>query len=161
MKSNIALVCLSNNFLKNLGQMLADDLDMFFADIDDILEYNLVNDDMLDMAGKDYFDKEKEKVIKSVCQYDNSVICGRFETIINNVEKIKDNSLLIYIKINDELFQKYECSNNSNYRIKEIAFEEENQLISQFADISLELSADDKGNIEKIKSVILDYYKEN
>ena len=68
-KSNIAILCLSNNYSKYLGKKLADDLDMFFADISDILEYNLIDNNMLETAGKEYFDAQKERVINGICQY--------------------------------------------------------------------------------------------
>ena len=135
---------------------------MFFANIGDILEYNLINDNMLEIAGKEYFDVQQEKIIKSVCQYENTVICGTFEILINNVEYIKKNSLLIYLKLDKKAVEKYENNDkNIKFFIKDITFEQENKLCSDFADIVAEMSTDKEINLDNIKNLIINYYKEN
>ena len=161
-KSNIAILCLSNNYSKYLGKKLADDLDMFFADISDILEYNLIDNNMLETAGKEYFDAQKERVINGICQYENSVICGTFEILINSANRIKNNSLLIYFDLDKNFIEKYEKSNkNSEFFIKDITYLQEDQLCKQMADVVIEIKNNEKQDIQNIKQLILNYYKEN
>ena len=161
-KSNIAFLCLSNNYAKYLGKKFADSLDMFFANISDILEYNLINGDMLETAGKQYFDLQREKVIKSVCQYENAVICGTFDILINNIDKLKNKSLIVYLKLDKKTIEKHEKDDKkSQVFIKEITFEQEDKLCADCADVIVEMTDDDNQNIDSIKNSIINYYKEN
>lgn len=161
-KNNIAFLCLSNNYAKYLGKKFADNLDMFFANISDILEYNLINGDMLETAGKEYFDAQQERVIGSVCQYENTIICGTFEILINNVDRLKNNSLVVYLKLDKKTIEKYEKDDkNSKFLIKEITFEQEDKLCNDCADIVINIADNDNQNIEAIKNSIINYYKEN
>ena len=57
MKKNITIICLSNKYKKIVAKELADSLEMFYADINDIMEYNLINSEMLLSAGQQYFDE--------------------------------------------------------------------------------------------------------
>lgn len=161
-KNNIAILCLSNNYVKYLGKKLSDDLDMFFANIGDILEYNLINENMLETAGKKYFDEQQERIINSVCQYENTIICGKFEILINNVDRLKNNSLLIYLKLDKKTIEKYEKNDkNTEFFLKEITFEQEDKLCMDCADIVISIADNDNQNIQAIKKSIINYYKEN
>lgn len=161
-KNNIAILCLSNNYAKYLGKKFADNLDMFFANISDILEYNMIDENMLETAGKEYFDAQQERVIGSVCQYENTVICGNFEILINNVDRLKNNSLLVYLKLDKKIIKKYEKDDkNSKFFIKEITLEQEDKLCTDCADIVISIADNDNQNIEAIKNSIINYYKEN
>lgn len=160
-KNNIAILCLSKNYAKYLGKKLADNLDMFFANINDILEYNMIDNNMLETAGKEYFDSQQQRVIGSVCQYENALICGSFEILINNAERIKNNALLVYLKLDKKTTEKYEKNdNNSKFFIKEITFQQEDKLCSDSSDVYLNITDDENQDIENIKNLIINYYKE-
>ena len=129
MKTNLAILCLSDNYSKYLVKKLADDLDMFFARINDILAYNMIDQNMFNTAGKEYFDKEKEKVVHSVCQYENSVICGTLDIMINNVNMLKENCLTIYLNIDKDLLEKIERKFEfSELSRLHLAYDEENSI---------------------------------
>ena len=160
MKNNIAILCLSDKYSKYLGKTLADNLDMFFADINDILQYNMIDQNMLETAGKEYFDKQKEKVIASVCEFENSAICGSFDIMINYVKELKNNCLLVYLSIKKEMLKEFENKDElSNDLIKNLVFEQEDEICKQSADIVIEITEDKAVNLENIKNSILNYYK--
>ena len=46
MKSNILFVCQNRQKQKLLGKNLADELGMFYADLNDIMKYNELNKDV-------------------------------------------------------------------------------------------------------------------
>ena len=106
LKKNITIICLSNKYKKIVAKELADSLEMFYADINDIMEYNLINSEMLLTAGQQYFDQNEEKTIKTVSDYDNTILTLNLSTLNknNNLDIIKNNSLIIYVRLNFETY---------------------------------------------------------
>ena len=84
MKKNIAIVSLSNNYSRTVSKNIADFLELFYVDLNDIMEYNLVNDEMLEKAGREYFENERQKVITGVAGFDNSLVTGDVELFLTN-----------------------------------------------------------------------------
>lgn len=142
MKKNITIVCLSNEYKKIIAKQLALELDMFYADINDIMEYNLINTEMLEKAGQQYYDENEAKTIKTVSGYDDTVLTLNLSTLnkSNYLDIIKENSLIIYIRLDYETFKNLNLAENSKalVKINEVAFEDRNKLISEFSDIVIE-----------------------
>lgn len=142
MKKNITIICLSNEYKKNIAKQLALELDMFYADINDIMEYNLINSEMLEKAGQQYYDENEAKTIKTVSGYDDTILTLNLSTLnkSNYLDIIKQNSLIIYIRLDFETFMNLNKAENSKalVKINEIAFDDRDKLISSFADIIVE-----------------------
>ncbi len=142
MKKNITIICLSNEYKKNIAKQLALELDMFYADINDIMEYNLINSEMLEKAGQQYYDENEAKTIKTVSGYDDTILTLNLSTLnkSNYLDIIKQNSLIIYIRLDFETFMNLNKAENSKalVKINEIAFDDRDKLISNFADIIVE-----------------------
>ena len=142
MKKNITIICLSNKYKKIVAKELADSLEMFYADINDIMEYNLINSEMLLSAGQQYFDENEEKTIKTVSDYDDTVLTLNLSTLNknNNLEIIKKNSLIIYIRLGFETYSLLNKSENANAlaEINQSVFDDRDALIKSFADIVVE-----------------------
>ena len=142
MKKNITIICLSNEYKKNIAKQLALELDMFYADINDIMEYNLINSEMLEKAGQQYYDENEAKTIKTVSGYDDTILTLNLSTLnkSNYLDIIKQNSLIIYIRLDFETFMNLNKTENSKalVKINEIAFDDRDKLISSFADIIVE-----------------------
>ena len=85
MKKNIVILSLSNNYSRDIGKRLADFFDMFYIDLNDILEYNLVDENMLKTAGREYFETERTKIVKGLSHYENSLIVGDLELFFEQV----------------------------------------------------------------------------
>ena len=65
MKTNLVVVSLIDSMTKQVASKLANDFDLYFADINDILEYNLFNaGDIEKNCGLEYLNKLKQKTIK-------------------------------------------------------------------------------------------------
>ena len=139
MKKNITIICLVNDYKKRVAKALADELEMFYADVNEIMEYNLINDEMLEKAGQQYFDENESKTVKTIASYDNTILTLNFSTLNkgNNLDILKKDSLIIYLKLNFLKFcelNRYE-NKKSLIKINEIEFEDRNTYISSFADI--------------------------
>ena len=63
MADNIVVFGLNNNYVKTIGKMLADELEMFFADVLDLLKFDFI--DLVqanNIVGKDYILKQEKYV---------------------------------------------------------------------------------------------------
>ena len=139
MKKNITIICLVNDYKKRVAKALADELEMFYADVNEIMEYNLINDEMLQKAGQQYFDENESKTVKTIASYNNTILTLNFSTLNKgkNMEILKKDSLIIYLKLNFEKFCELNRLENTKsiIKINELAFDDRDTYISSFADI--------------------------
>ena len=156
-KNNIVVVSLSNNYSRQVGKQLADFLEMFYVDLNDILEYNLVNDKMLETAGKEYFDKERKKIINSVTSYENSLVVADIELFLlnNNFVYFKSNFLIIYLYCNETELERYESAFKNKRNL--YAFNEENEIVKKFSDLIVKVDLKKDNQCEQIKKAIIKY----
>ncbi|MBQ0017337.1 MAG: hypothetical protein KBT30_01740, partial [Clostridiales bacterium] len=164
LKKNIAIISLVSDYKKQISKALADELEMIFADVNDLMEFNLINDDMLESAGQEYYDKNEKKTLQTITTYDNTVLTLNFSTLNknNNSELLKESSLVIYLRLNYDLFKqinKVEAT-KSLTTINEIAFEDRDKLMKKYADIIVDINnLDKKESVETIISSINNFYK--
>ena len=159
LKTNLTIICLNNRYGKNLAKRVADSLDMFFVNIEDILEYNLINDDMLKSAGKDYFEKKEGKAVKGLSTYENSLFCGNFTLFSkgNNIDVFKKNSYLIYIYFTKDALEKFDKTNDGFEQM--VAFEQENEFCEQNADIVIKSTEDEDFDLQEIQNELVIFFK--
>lgn len=166
MKANITVIGLVGNFKKTVAKLLSDKLEMIFADVNDIMEFNLINTKMIECAGQDYFDKNEAKTIKQLSEYENTVITLNFSSLNkgNNIKILKENSVIIYLKLN---FDEFKVLNNlENYgalaSINEKTFADRDKLLDKMCDISVEVEHIDATSV--VNHILLgleNYYKNN
>lgn len=139
MKKNITIICLSSKFRQNVAKQLADELEMFYADVNEIMEYNLINSEMLEKAGQAYFDENEQKTLKTIASYENTILTLNYSTLNknNNFELLKQNTLIIFIELDYACFSLLNHEENSSplAKINEIAFEDRTKNISSLSDI--------------------------
>lgn len=144
MKSNILLVGLDYNFIKNVAGELANKLDMFFLDVNDLIEYNLIDAKNVRVkCGVEYFEKVEKKIALSVAEYENTVINFPYSLFLNaNFSSIlAKRALIIFIKMDKETLVKENFKNNKNSLSLEIlTCDELNKLLSEKTDIVVENS---------------------
>ena len=99
MKPNLVVVGFENEFNKKLCIYLADKLDMFFVDVKELIEYDLVNSkEALLRCGKEYIEKEERKTVRNVSEYENTVVNIPYDLFVNNRDFFKNNNINIFIK---------------------------------------------------------------
>ena len=164
-KNNLLMLSLENYISKHTKQKLADSLDLFFADINDILEYNLIDNSMLETCGKKYFDKETKKVLHSVSQYENSLVSGNINLFLNDdtIKQFKEKFIVVYMQYDKKQLQKMQedetqtSKDNKIHHNNLLAFEEEDMLCKSFSDITIPMTEDENENIESIKKSLLKF----
>ena len=84
--TNIVLVCLDGDFNRNICKELANKLDMFFADLKDYIEYDLLDSKtILEKCGIEYLAQREFKASQSFARFENSVLTVDFD--LNKTDK--------------------------------------------------------------------------
>lgn len=149
MKTNIALVCLFNNYSRNVSKLLGDKLDMFYVDVEDMLDFELgdiehVKDVLGDIEGENYINKSRNKVIESVCAFENTIITIDPSVLFekSTFKKVSSQCYVVYLQISPKYFAsraKSSCDNIPN-DILGIAFAERDKQYVEGADIVVDCS---------------------
>ena len=67
MVSNITIFGLNNTFAKEVGRFLSDELEMFFADVMELLKFDFINlVEAQNIVGKEYILKQERVKIKTL-----------------------------------------------------------------------------------------------
>ncbi len=159
MKSNILFICQNRNKQKILGKALADELGMFYADLNDIMEYNFIDKKTLKISGIEYFEGQVYKAIKAAREYENSVITISFESlnIKDSWEQIKQNATIIYLR---ESYEPDMLTDNEN-KINSLVFEDRDDFIMSKSDIVVENFNNDIICLPKIFNEMKKYFNLN
>ena len=108
-KANICLIGLSNQFVDKYALELSKKLDMFYANAYEIIQFELFDmNRMEEICGKDYLEKKETSVLKRICSYENTLVSVEYQLLNNetNYKFIKDNCLIIYLKLDIHRFKK-------------------------------------------------------
>ena len=164
-KSNVCVVGLSKQFTDIVCQQLSIKLDMFYANIEKLFEYELTDlNKVEEMCGIDFLVKEQISIIKRTCSYDNTLMCIEYPLLNNDdiYQLIQNNCLLIYLGVSEDRFKNEleKTEDSESVRIIETdAFYDRDFLCRKMADIVVD-SEELEMNvlINKIIDGILEYY---
>lgn len=153
MKDNILLVGLDYEFVKLVGQEIAISHNMHFLDTNDLIEYSLINSqNVKEVCGVEYFEREQKKTIFSMLEYENIVVNFPYSLILNEeyYSAFKKN-VIIFIDLNKETLEKLNnLRNDDNNLIVEIlAFEELKKALKNKAHCVVSVNNEDIKNCVK------------
>ena len=162
LKTNIAIISLVDKFSSKIAQELSSSLGMYYASLDDIISYEILNmDEIKEKCGEEYLDNLKMKVIKDVLEYENTVIslpisiCSKYDF----KKSAFDKTLTIYLKISQEEFDKIRKKNYDG-KVKSIAFSSRDKYLAETSDIIIPVSNFGQvQNVKKIKREVVEYFK--
>ncbi len=167
MKSNICIVCLNKTFAKVVAKHFADSMEMFYADVDDLIEYDLIDIAKAErVCGVEYISKIERNQVKNVCSYDNTCYTLNY-TMLNdksNFDLINKTSLIIFINLDINEYvslQPKDREFESVNMLNEEMFEVRKNLIKDKADIVVDCDTlEIEALTNKIEQAIVYYYKE-
>lgn len=155
LKTNITLLLPLSSYKKKLTRELAHKLDMFFVDVEDMLQFELVDlKRALSINGKDYLEKEENKLVARLYSYTNALITLNLSTFFKeqNNKLIKENSLIVYFEFSTanyfKLLKKEQKGDELELNFK--LFEERNKLLKNNADIVVNCQNTNKKDIIKL-----------
>lgn len=162
MVSNITIFALNNEYAKAVGKLLSDELDMFFADVMELLKFDFI--DLVDaesVVGRDYILKKERTKIRTLASYENTVICCDFRSLNSqdNYDRLDEGSVMIYLKMDNKSLKKVndQFKKDSDYDLfSEVTMEYIENKAEVVCDVS-SLSVEDATN--KVIKSVMEYYK--
>ena len=169
MKTNIALICLLNNYNKEVANILSEKLEMFFVNIDEMVEFELGDADRIletlgDKEGLGYIKKCEDKIVANVANFDNTIISLNPTTMFSNqnFEKISETSYVIYLQIAPKYFEaraKY-SADVLDKELNEVNFTDRDKLYVEKSDMVLNCSTlREQKAVQKLTKIIKKFFK--
>lgn len=167
MKTNIVLIGFLKDPTKQIAKRLALDFDLYFADVEGMLEYNLTNENEIEnLCGIDYLNGLKKKVLKDISSYENTLIAMPYSIFIanNNYEMFKENCTIVFLNYSQNLLQenfKY-IKDDFIRKTQEaflIAYEERTQFCKENSNLTIDIVKPELDTAYKrVKKFLDDYY---
>ena len=171
MKTNITFICLLQNYSKNVAKLVCDKLDMYFVDVEDMLEFELGDEThILNMLGnkkgKKYMKETEVKVIKRIASFENTLVCIEPTTLFSNknFDRLKKTSYIVYLQISPKFLQKRaeDSKDIIDEKLLTIAFTEKDKMYVDNSDIVLNCSTyKEKKAFKKLIAAINSFFKKS
>lgn len=168
MKTNIALICLLDNYSKSVSKLLSERLEMFYVNVDEMVEFELGDEEHItktlgDEAGQKYIQESENKVVKNVAGFENTVISLNPTTMFSNdnFEIIANTSYVIYLQIAPKFFEaRAKFSADVIDDLNDICFTDRDKLYVEKSDIVLNCSTfKEQKAVKKLLKVINKFFK--
>lgn len=165
-KANICLIGLSNGFVDKYALELSKKLDMFYANASEIIQFELFDKNrMEEVCGREYLEKEEGSILRRICTYENTIVNAEYHLLNNdaNYKFVKDNCLIIYLKIDLDRYKKEMTDENMSESSKFLnldLFKDRNFICEKKAELIVnckDLENDDLTS--EILKKILSYYE--
>ncbi len=163
--TNICVVGLTKIFTDNICKELSSKLDMFYANVSELLEYELMDaNKMEEICGKEYLVREELGVIKRVCSFNDTLINIDYINLNNEtaLKLVKDSSVLIYLRLSKERYKEELLREEQSFNQRLIAsdlFEDRDFVCTSIADAVVECGDLDTPDILiKISEKLIENY---
>lgn len=166
MKTNITIISFINSFEKKVAKALADDLELYYVDVNDFMEFNLINvNEVLTTCGPDYLNKIERKTVKTVSDFENTVITLNTNMLFDkeNIKSLKESSIIVYIQLPSKMVEgeskKVAASDKSHLDVQNLVMEEREKQLLSICDIVVPSNnLNEKSTIKKVVKEINAYY---
>lgn len=103
-KYNFILITLADMEIKNISSLLAKKLEYYYLNTEELIDYELYDKKkMFEVCGVDYLNNQLKKILKTVNEFENSVISMSYTTYSNNYKIIdRKKSKIIYLETSKE-----------------------------------------------------------
>lgn len=167
MKKSICIFGLAGGFSKNVAQRLAGKLQMNFACVEDLIEFDIISsNEVKKLCGADYLKKLERKKVKEVTTYDNTLIYLRFPLLNDevNMKQLSENCVLVYLALSKDSFEK-KIRRDKLGKLERIlslgVFKERSELLKKYADIVVDCTNTlPEKSSTRVKNAIFKYYEE-
>ena len=169
MKTNITFICVLQNYSNNVAKLLGEKLDMFYVDVEDMLDFELGDTKHIlsvlgAKEGKKYIKQNEVKVIKNIASFENTIISIKPSTLFSNrnLDRIKKSSYIIYLQISPKFISKRATISKDeiDQKLLELAFTDQDKIYVDSSDIVVNCSTfKEKKAVKKILTAINDFFK--
>lgn len=104
LKHNFILITLADLEIKRVSSLLAKQLEYYYLNTEELIDYELYDKKkMFEVCGVDYLDNQIKKILKSINEFENSIISMSYTTYSNNYSIIdRKKTKIIYLDITKE-----------------------------------------------------------
>lgn len=165
MKSNICITGLLNNYSSNVAKKLADDLELFFADIIKMIEFDIIDiGTTINILGMEYYKKLLNKKLKEVSMYENTVTYLNYYVLnYDNCKENLKNYLTIYLQVDEEFYNREllnEDKTQLENKLEKGMFALRNKHFASKCDIVINcIGKNEKQIVREIRKKIIDYFE--
>lgn len=100
MKKNITIVCLDDSLRKNVAKEFAKTTNMLYLDVDELLDFELLDRKLVAIkCGDEYLKEAEKKCLQRVAEYENCVFaisCDIF--LANNNRELLNDTKIVYLE---------------------------------------------------------------
>lgn len=165
MKSNIVVISFLDTFKKKVAKSLADSLSLYYVDVLEFMEFNLINlSDVLKNCGADYLNKLESKTIRDISEFENTVITLENHQLFyeKNIENLQKTSVIVYLKNSTDAVDKNAKLSeleSTNLEVENLVKDEREANIEKISEIIVEIHSLNVDNVVKkvIKAINLHY----
>lgn len=150
MKTNLVLICQFPKYNKKISQLLSDKLDMFFVDVEEMLDYELNDIDHIlavlgSKDGKKYIKDQEVKVVKNVSSFEHTLITTtpQFLFANRNATRMEKTCYFVYLQVAPKFFKARaeDCEDEFNESVLSAAFTERDKMYAEKSDIVVNCSS--------------------
>lgn len=135
------IIALSDAFTNKVAKMVANDLSLYFLNLDDFIDYNLFDSErILAKCGIEYLKNQEAKYLQEALLLENIMYYSSYELFVNN-QKLFKNCEIIYVALSKEQLAKLK---EKNFEINDLAFEDRDKFLK-----SVSLSVENNFLVEK------------
>ena len=164
-KANICLIGLSNQFVDQFGLDLSKKLEMYYANVAKIIEFELFDmNKMEELCGKDYLERKESSILKRICTYEDTILNVEY-TLLNNDENytyLKNSCVIVYLKLSKNRYKKIQDNENLSDSVKMInldLFDDRNFICEKKSDMVVDCSElSGKDLLDKFLEEIVKFY---
>lgn len=160
METKIIVIGLNYNFNKNLAKAIADNLNWYFLDIVDAVNYNLQDRyKMAEKCGIEYMQKQENSVIRSLVDYEKTVINFSFNYFYraDMYKLFLNNSHIVYVRFSEQTLQTIsdKREEDDKYTIDLISFCDRDKILKKICNLTI--SGTNKNTLNLAKQIILKF----
>lgn len=98
--NKIIVVSLCDRFTDSVANLLSQNLDMMFCNTRDLVEYELIDQKIIqEKCSKEYLKKSERAVMKHIASFVNVVVSINFDYLIHNIDILKIGGLIVFLKL--------------------------------------------------------------
>ena len=152
-KQNICVIGLNNAYMAKIGKSISDAFEMFFADITELIKFELMDvEHARAVCGDEYIHKVERSKVKAVNTFENTLFTLDYSLLNDdaNLKMTQEHSFIIYLRLSKDELVKYNKENYESGLIFDV-YEFRDKLCQKYADF--EIDCNGKKSTEIIRDI--------
>ena len=132
--NKIIIVSLCDKWAVEVGDRLSQTLGVMFCNVEDLVEYELLDKEKLAaVTSQEYLKESEAKVMRHVASFENVVASISYDYYVNNLKVLKKNAITFFLEVPKKFVREQGAT------INVLAYEERNKKLESECDFSLKM----------------------